>query len=189
MRQASKNVRGFSGIEITVVVAIALVLMAVAVPTANTIMGAFRLQNAVNAVTGAIQATRLQAISTTTPHKLTFTAATNTYQVQYCLDTVTGQPCTILTTARTYSNIMLSSVTPTATTTYTGPAAGGIPFSGVNSGVVLSANTTFYFRPGGAVQSTEGTTTCPTLTPFTLTYNNVTKTITVGCYGQITVTP
>jgi len=182
MRQSSKNARGFSGIEITVVVAIALVLMAVAVPTANTIMTAFRLQSAVNTVTGAIQMTRMQAISTTTPYKLTFTAATNTYQVSYC-QVAGGQPCSIVAPTGTYGNtIMLSSVA----TTYTATA---VSFAGVNSGVILSADTTFYFRPGGAVQSTEGTTTCPTLTPFTLTYNNVTKTITVGCYGQITVTP
>ncbi len=186
MRQSSKNVCGFSGIEITVVVAIALVLMAVAVPTANTVMTAFRLQSAVNTVTGAIQMTRMQAISTTTPYKLTFTAATNTYQVWYC-QAVSGQPCSILAPTGTYVNTMLSSVEP-ANSTYTGPTT-GVPFAGVNSGVVLSANTTFFFRPGGAVQSTEGTTSCPTLAPFTLTYNNVTKTITVGCYGQITVTP
>lgn len=178
MQRLDTNVRGFTLIDTIVVVTIAAVIMAIAVPIANTIISNFRLQNAVMAITGAIQATRMEAISTTLPMKVTFSKATNTYQAAFC------STCNVYATTGAYTNGHAPK-TPGGQPFLPNPVA----FSGAGSGVTLSADTTFYLRPGGAVQTTEGTTSCPTLAPFTLSYRGTTKTITVGCYGQITVTP
>lgn len=157
--------RGFTAIETIVVVSIAVIVTAMAVPQGVTILNAYKLQSAVSAVTGAIQATRMQAVGNTTPYKIVFTKSSNSYQISSC------NGCSILSpTGNTYTNINTS-----------------IPFA-TDSRVVLSADTTLYLRPGGAVQLTEGTSACPTVTSFTLTYKGTTKTIAVGCYGQITVT-
>src|SRR6267378_4282465 len=71
--------RGFSVLELVVVMAVALVMSAMAVPVIQSSLSSFRLRGAVASVTGAIQSTRYRAI---------FDGCT--YQIS---NTVTGGNC------------------------------------------------------------------------------------------------
>lgn len=79
-------------------------------------------------------------------------------------------------TNRTYQ---LSSMVPPATT-YSNVGT-TVPISG--SPITISAATTLEFRPNGQVTATVGAMN------LDVTYQGVTKTITVSTYGNITVTP
>ncbi len=76
-----RTAAGFNLIEVLVVVSIAGVLTAVAVPAFLSAMKTYRLSAAVSAVTGAIQATRYQAIMRGYQYQLTITPSTLSYQV------------------------------------------------------------------------------------------------------------
>ena len=72
---------GFSLIEILVVLVIATVLSAFAIPGLVNAMKTYRLSAAVSAATGAIQSTRFQAIMRGYQYQITFTPSTLAYQV------------------------------------------------------------------------------------------------------------
>ena len=72
---------GFSLIEILVAVAIASVLAAFAIPMTINVVKSARLTAAVSSATGAIQSTRYLAIMHGYSYEITFTPATNSYQV------------------------------------------------------------------------------------------------------------
>ncbi len=58
-----------------------------------------------------------------------------------------------------------------------------IPFTGGNAPATVSAATTLQFRPNGQVSATTGALN------FDVSYQGVTKTITVTTYGNVTITP
>jgi len=58
-----------------------------------------------------------------------------------------------------------------------------VPFASASINPVLNADITLQFRPNGIVSTVAGAQ------PMTLTLNNRTKTITVGNYGNINITP
>jgi prepilin-type N-terminal cleavage/methylation domain-containing protein len=72
---------GFSLIEILVAVAIASVLAAFAIPMTINVVKGVRLTAAVSSATGAIQSTRYLAIMHGYSYEITFTPASNSYQV------------------------------------------------------------------------------------------------------------
>lgn len=72
---------GFSLIELMVVIAIASVLAGIAIPMTINAVKSYRLTAAASAATGAIQSTRYAAIMQGCPYQVTFTPATNSYQV------------------------------------------------------------------------------------------------------------
>jgi len=72
---------GFSLIETLVVLVIATVLSAFAIPSFLNAMKTYRLSAAVSAATGAIQSTRFQAIMRGYQYQLTLTPSTLSYQV------------------------------------------------------------------------------------------------------------
>lgn len=156
---------GFSLIELLFVISIMLIITAMAVPRVIQMNSLYALNGGVANITGAIEKTRLRAISQGLPYTIAFTAATNTYTVSYC------PTCTSTSTTETY--------------VATVPPSTGIPFA-PPTGATLSSDFTLYVRPGGALESTSGTVSCPTVTTVTLTRSGVTKTITIGCYGRIT---
>jgi Tfp pilus assembly protein FimT len=78
-------------------------------------------------------------------------------------------------------NYQLSSMVPPAVT-YSN-VGGAVPISGSSSPVTISAATTLEFRPNGQVSATTGAMN------LNVTYQGVTKTITVTTYGNVTVTP
>ncbi|HEY2499320.1 MAG TPA: prepilin-type N-terminal cleavage/methylation domain-containing protein [Candidatus Angelobacter sp.] len=168
-RQQSKSARGFSLIELAFVVMIVLIMTAMAIPLVNNVTSYFRLRGAISSVTGAIQATRYQAIFQGCPYQLVFLAAANTYQIQN--QCPAGGPV--------------------------GPAVGAfvnvctpplvncpVPLSGSGIPVTLNADITLTFSPGGRVTSA----TAPM--SMVLTYGGKPpETITVSTYGNINVNP
>lgn len=67
---------------------------------------------------------------------------------------------------------------PTGATTYANVGS-AVPISGVT--VTLNQDTTLQFKPNGSVSATTGALT------FQLSYQGLTKTVTVSTYGNITV--
>ena len=120
------NARGFTMVELLLVVAIGVILTAISIPQVKSGMNRYRLQGAVASSTWAIQSARYQALMAGYPYQVVFTASNNQYQIQ---DLPVG--------ATTYANV--------------GTA---VPLSG--SAVVLRANTTLQFKPNGFVTATAG---------------------------------
>lgn len=124
--------RGFTLIEVVVVVAIAMVMMAAAVPVVQASMRYFQLRSGISAVTGAIQSTRYQAIFQGCPYQLAFTAATRSYQVSSTTPLAGGVGCTAAYVA----------------------VGGAVPIFG--NALTLGADTTMQFHPGGSVTPAGG---------------------------------
>lgn len=73
---------GFSVVELAVVVVIALVVLAIAIPNVLSSLEGYRLDSAVRSIAGRLSDARLEAIKRNTPTRLIFNAAAGTYQVQ-----------------------------------------------------------------------------------------------------------
>src|SRR5581483_4862001 len=166
-----KPSRGFTTLEMVVVIAIGIITAAMAVPMIQSTMQSFRLGSAVSAVSGAIESTRYRAIYDGCPYQLAFTKAAiydgcpyqlaftkanNTYQVS---TEATGGAC-----AAAFTKV-----------------GNPIPFGSPQ--VALSQDVTFQFSPGGSVQVIAGAQT------FNLSYIGSTsqKSITVSRYGSVKV--
>ncbi len=124
-----KPSRGFTTLEMVVVIAIGIITAAMAVPMIQSTMQSFRLGSAVSAVSGAIESTRYRAIYDGCPYQLAFTKANNTYQVS---TEATGGAC-----AAAFTKV-----------------GNPIPFGSPQ--VALSQDVTFQFSPGGSVQVIAG---------------------------------
>jgi prepilin-type N-terminal cleavage/methylation domain-containing protein len=116
---------GFTLIELLVVIAIAMVLTGMALPLTINAMRSYQLTAAVSAATGAIQSTRYMAVMHGYPYEITFTPATNSYQV--------------------FSE-------PGGATTYTAVGT-AIPITG-SGGISISRTVTYQFLAGGTVTET-----------------------------------
>jgi Tfp pilus assembly protein FimT len=145
--------RGYSLIELTMAIAIGIVMTAIAIPQVQSGINNYRLRGAVASATWAIQSTRYQALSQGYPFQVVLNATTNQYQI-------TSQP----PGTSSFSNV-----------------GNPVPLSG--SPITLDQNTTLQFKPNGAVTAPVGTLN------FTISYQGLTKTITVSNYGNISVTP
>jgi prepilin-type N-terminal cleavage/methylation domain-containing protein len=112
---------GFSLVELMLVLTVALIMSAMAIPLAQAGIASYQLSAAVDGVTGVIQTTRYQAIMNGYPFQLTLNPANNQSQV-------------------------LSEIPPSASFSNVGAA---VPFSGAP--VVLSAPITLQFKSNGGV--------------------------------------
>ncbi len=117
---------GFSMLELLMVVAVLLVLMAFAIPQIQSTLNWYRLNSAVAAVNWAVQSTRYQALMEGYPYQVTFNATNNTYQ-------------------------LASDPTNTGTFTNVGTA---IPISG--DAITLSQTDAIQFKPYGFVTTGAG---------------------------------
>ena len=79
MKQSAAT--GFTVVEMLMVVAIMGVLATIAIPLTTSAMKNYRLDAAVDSVTGAIQSTRYQAITAGCPYTIAFSQLTRSYQV------------------------------------------------------------------------------------------------------------
>ena len=149
--------RGYTLVELLVVLLIAATMTAVAAPVIQGALTSIHLNSAVQSATGAIASTRYQALRYGYPFQLQLNSATLTYQVS-------SEPVG----AVAFSNV-----------------GSAIPLSASN--IVLNGNTTLQFNPSGTVQfiaggagfSLNGQT-------FTIAYAGRTTTVTVSSVGYVT---
>jgi prepilin-type N-terminal cleavage/methylation domain-containing protein len=137
----------FTLLEVTVTLAVVSVLVAVAMPTTVNTLRNLRLNAAVAAASGAISATRYQAIMHAYSYTITFNSVNATYQVA-------------------------SEPPGTASFTNVGSA---IPLSEVGD-VTLNPTTTFQLNANGTVSATTGTLSfviSNSLTSHTITVSGV----------------
>ena len=149
---------GFTLIEALVVVAITIVMAAVSIPMAINAVDNYRLSSAVAAATGAISATRYQAIMRGYPYQLVFTAATRSYQVY---------------------NDPGATTCPTTTASYTA-VGGALPLPSAGPVMMSGTNFTFTLCPNGTVTSVAN----PAGTTFELQWTNQSN---IDKCGKITV--
>jgi len=124
----SGNSRGFSMIEMLIMLAIGTILTIMAIPSVNAGLRNYRIDGAISAVTWAIHSTRYQALMQGYPFQVVLTSAANNYQIQ-----------SMPPPAVVYSNV--------------GTA---VPIS--SWPVLLSADITLNFKPNGFVSSTPAVT-------------------------------
>jgi Tfp pilus assembly protein FimT len=164
---------GFTIVELVIVLLIAMVIMATAIPVINTTLYNMHLGSAASSLASAIQSTRYQAISTGCPYQLTLLPASNSYQL--ATEVITGNP-------------------PTCDTTYTntGPNNNPAPVSFASSDVTISTttacpNTSFLLNPSGTI-SAVNTPTIASSFCIVLAHGVTTKTVTVTGVGNVKVT-
>ena len=120
--------RGFSMVELLVVMLIGGVLTAMAIPQVQYGIYQYRLDGAIASSTWAIQSTRYEALVQGVQYQVVFTKATNSYQIQSSADG-----------GVTFSNVAGTSA---------------VPLSGVPT--VLNQDTTLRFKPNGFVSAPVG---------------------------------
>jgi type II secretory pathway pseudopilin PulG len=162
----ARAARGFTLLELVLVVAIGMIIAGMAVPVITNTLRVYKMRSATTSVTSAISSGRYQAIFHGCKTQIVFTAASYSYQLQSEQPAYGGQAC-----LAAFANV--------------GTA---LPLMG--NGVAINQNVTFTFTPGGGVGST------PAMNPMQmiLTYPGFTtsvpqETIQVSNYGNITVTP
>jgi len=158
----ARAARGFTLLELVVVVAIAMVLAAIAVPVINNSMRVYSFRSSISAFTGIVQSTRYNAIYHGCPYQLTFTAAPMTYTVASEVPAVGTNTCLVAM----------------------GAPSAAVPLPG--KGAALNGNLTLLFHPSGLVQATTGN-----LTTTTMTFPGITQAenIQISAFGRIYVTP
>ena len=127
-RRAAQRSDGFSLVQILITLAVVGVLASFALPTTVNVLRNYRLTAAVSAATGAISATRYQAIMHAYPYNITFNSSNATYQVA-------SEP----PGASSFTNV-----------------GSAVPISGVGD-VTINQTTTLQFNANGTVSATTGT--------------------------------
>jgi len=118
---------GYSLLQMIVTIAVIGVLSTFALPTLQNALRTYRLNAAASAASGAISATRFQAIMRAYPYQLTFSSTNATYQVAN---------------------------EPTGTSSFANVGS-AVPISGVGD-VTISQTTTLQFNANGSVTATVG---------------------------------
>jgi type IV fimbrial biogenesis protein FimT len=128
----NRKAAGFTLIEVLIVLAIAMVLAGIAIPSFVNAINSYRLNAAASAVSGAIEATRFQAIMKGCQSQLVFTSSTMSYQAYSEAGAIGATTC-LASFAAVGTSIPL-------------PSAGPITMSGTSF--------TYTFFPNGTVTST-----------------------------------
>jgi prepilin-type N-terminal cleavage/methylation domain-containing protein len=121
--------RGFSLIEMVLVLGVILIASAVALPVVRSSMASYQLHASVSAVSSVIQSTRYQAISQSFPFQVVFDKNAGTYQLKSDQAGV-----------GVFVNV---------------PGSGAVPIG--HTSTTLGADATLQFSPGGSVKATAGT--------------------------------
>ena len=159
--QGRARTRGFSLIEILVVMAVMLVVAAFAIPTLTTTMDGFRLRGAINSASTLTQRMRAEAIRNNTTQRLHFTTVAGK-AVLFATDLSDPATAPVAGDTQLHGELWLPqqvTIPATPATTLTGPAMWG-------SSVTPRANQDIYFSsrgmpcwtttPGGICSPTSG---------------------------------
>ena len=114
---------GFTMLEVAIIISIVMILLAFGIPSMMSTIDTYNLNAAATSASWAIQTTRYQALMKGYPYQLTFSTATNSYQI-------TSEP----PSAGIFSNV-----------------GGAVPIS--SHPVVLSAGVQLQFKGNGSVSS------------------------------------
>jgi Tfp pilus assembly protein FimT len=87
----SASARGFSMVELLLVVMVGIILTGIAIPQVKTQMYNYRLNSAVAMAKWSIQSTRFQSLMKGYPYQVSFSAANTNYQIQNLPNGVTYQ--------------------------------------------------------------------------------------------------
>lgn len=123
MRARKIRNAGFTMLEMAIIIAIVMILLAFGIPSMMSTIDTYNLNAAATSASWAIQTTRYQALMKGYTYQLTFSATTNSYQI-------TSEPAG----ATTFSNV-----------------GSTVPISG--HPVVLSASPQLQFKGNGSVSS------------------------------------
>ena len=178
-RSTHSNARGFSLIELMLVMAVAATIAAIAVPALNAVSESTKLSNAAQAVERELQTARMKAVSTNTPLRLrTNCPSTGYYRIVEKLGTAadTGTSRCDASTYRWPASDSDLSTTPN----YDGPVR-----QLLNSATITT--TSIEFRPDGTAwdYTTDTETAITSAVTLTVTRNGKTKTITVNGLGKV----
>jgi prepilin-type N-terminal cleavage/methylation domain-containing protein len=155
---------GFTMIELLMCLAVAVVLMAFALPRLIPAIRFYHLMAAVPGVTGAIQSTRYEAIMTGCPYQIAFSQSTTSYQVS--MEALSGTP-------------------PACAASFTSVGA-AVPWSS-SGDVSAGSSITLQFNPNGTITNVTAPGTVPAT--FNLTNGTSTEAITVSGVGNVSVSP
>jgi Tfp pilus assembly protein FimT len=158
-KNAVRCIAGFTMIELVMVMLVAMVISAFALPIVSDVVNFYRLRSAVANATWAIQSVRFQALMAGYPFQVTFAGGTGGINPTY---QIASMPSGTLI----YSNV-----------------GGPIPLSG--SPAVLTAGTVAQLMPNGVVTMTAAGVTTTTMQ---ISYAGNSNTITVSNYGNVSVT-
>src|ERR1700753_1163520 len=89
----ARAARGFTLLELVVVVGIAGLLAAMAVPVITNTLRVYKMRSAITSLTGAISSARYQAIFHGCKTQIVFTASTYSYQFASEQPAIGGQTC------------------------------------------------------------------------------------------------
>lgn len=168
--RAQSLIAGYSLLEMMVVVTIATITTAIAVPLVQSATTSYRMRSAVNAVSGAIQTTRFQAINNGYPYRIVFNFPASTYQVYKSTCGYTA-PCW----ATVGNAIPLSGSSVAATMSIAGQPS--------------ATSNTLDFQGGGLVITPTVTAPAASSLTFVMNFKGLTEAFTVSNYGSITVSP
>lgn len=174
-RSASSS-RGFTLIELALVVTISLTVLGVALPSITTTVTNMYLGSSATSLASGLQSARYQAISTGCPVEVAVSA--QTYQVlTQKLNTAVSPPQCGATYANVSCNAMFSAssnCSATSSITYAGPQISLSP----------STTVTLTFNPSGTVT---GPASMPTSLVLAPPSGTATKTITVSGVGNVSI--
>jgi Tfp pilus assembly protein FimT len=145
-------------IELCMVLLVASVVSAMAIPVVSAAINQYRLRSAVANATWAIQSTRFQALEESYPFQVTLAGNSNGQNPTY---QIASEPPGTSSFANVGSPIIILAET-----------------------VVINEPTVIQFQPNGIVSVTQNGATA---TSFQLTYLGYSYTVTVSNYGNISV--